>query len=65
MGDHAKIEARLKKDVQGNPAWNSLRAVKNGKVYVLPERLFLLNPGLKYPEAVRFMAKDIFPEAVK
>lgn len=65
MGDHAKIEARLKKDVQGNPAWNSLRAVKNGKVYVLPERLFLLNPGLKYPEAVRFMAKDVFPEAVK
>ena len=65
MGEHSKIEARLKKDVQGNPAWNSLRAVKTGKVYVLPENLFLLNPGLKYPEAVRFMAKDIFPEAVK
>lgn len=64
MGEHGKIEARLKKDVQGNPAWSSLRAVRTGKVYVLPENLFLLNPGLKYPEAVKFMAKDLYPEVL-
>ncbi len=64
MGEHGKIEARLKKDVQGNPAWSSLRAVRTGKVYVLPENLFLLNPGLKYPEAVKFMAKDLYPEGL-
>jgi iron complex transport system substrate-binding protein len=63
MGDAAKIEARLKKDVKSNPAWNSLNAVKNNKLFVLPENLFLLNPGLAYPQAVEFMAKTIYPEA--
>jgi iron complex transport system substrate-binding protein len=64
MGEQSKIEARLKKDVQSNPAWHSLRAVRTGKVFVLPESLFLLNPGLKYPEAVKFMAKDLYPEVL-
>jgi iron complex transport system substrate-binding protein len=63
MGDAPKIEARLQKDVKANPAWNSLNAVKNNKLFVLPENLFLLNPGLAYPKAVEFMAKTIYPEA--
>lgn len=65
MGKPEEIQNRLTKDFQSNPAWNSLKAVKEGKVYVLPENLFLLNPGLKYPEAVKFMAKQVYPEAIK
>ena len=30
--------------------------------YVLPEKLFLINPGLRYPEAVKFMAQQVYPE---
>lgn len=65
MGKKEEIENRLKKDFKDNPAWNSLQAVKNNKVFVLPEELFLLNPGLRYPEAVKYMAKLIYPEAMK
>lgn len=63
MGKPAKIEKRLKADVKSNPSWNSLEAVKENRVYILPENLFLLNPGLDYPEAVRFMSKTVYPEA--
>ncbi|MDO4177919.1 MAG: ABC transporter substrate-binding protein [Phascolarctobacterium sp.] len=65
MGKKEEIENRLKKDFKDNPAWNSLDAVKNNRVHVLPEDLFLLNPGLKYPEAVKYMANLIYPEALK
>jgi len=38
--------------------------VKAGRVYVLPEKYFLLNPGLDYPKAVAYMAQLVYPEAV-
>lgn len=63
MGKPEEIESRLRTDFKNNPAWNSLSAVKQGKIYVLPEKLFLLNPGLKYPEAVKYMAQQVYPEA--
>ena len=65
MGKAEEIENRLRKDFKKNPAWNSLAAVQQGKVYVLPERLFLINPGLRYPEAVQYMAKQVYPEVFK
>ena len=65
MGDSEEIENRLRADVKSNPAWASLEAVRNNKVYLLPERLFLLNPGLHYPEAVKYMAKTVYPEVFK
>ena len=65
MGKAEEIENRLRKDFKKNPAWNSLAAVQQGKVYVLPERLFLINPGLRYPEAVAYMAKQVYPEVFK
>lgn len=65
MGKAEEIENRLRKDFKKNPAWNSLAAVQQGKVYVLPERLFLINPGLRYPEAVKYMAKQVYPEVFK
>ena len=65
MGKADEIENRLKKDFKSNAAWASLDAVKNNRVHVLPEELFLLNPGLNYPQAVKYMAKLIYPEALK
>lgn len=62
MGPAEKIEERIRQDVMSNPAWATLRAVKEGKVYVLPERYFLLNPGLYYPDAVAYMARLAYPE---
>lgn len=62
MGPSDKIEKRIHDDIESNPAWGSLKAVQNGRVYVLPEHLFLLNPGLAYPQAVKFMAQKVYPE---
>ena len=46
-----------------NPAWQTVDAVKNGRVYYLPQDLFLLSPGIHYPDAVETMAKCVYPEA--
>ncbi len=62
MGKPDEIENRLRTDFKNNPAWNSLKAVKEGRVYVLPENLFLINPGLRYPQAVKYMAAQVYPE---
>ena len=62
MGTDAAIENRLRSDVQSNPAWNSLQAVRENKIVFLPEQLFLINPGLQYPKAVEYMAKTVYPE---
>lgn len=62
MGPKNKIENTIKNTVESNPAWSSLHAVQQGKVYVLPENYFLLNPGLDYPQAVEYMAKLAYPE---
>jgi iron complex transport system substrate-binding protein len=62
MGYGPEVENRIKGDVESNPAWAALSAVQNKQVYLLPEELFLLNPGLRYPEAVEHMAKLVYPE---
>lgn len=62
MGNLEEIQKRMTEDVESNPAWSSLQAVKNKKVHFLPQELFLLNPGLRYPEAVQTMAKAAYPE---
>ena len=45
-----------------SPAWQSIPAIQQGKLYYLPQDLFLLSPGLHYPEAFEMMAKLIYPE---
>ncbi|MDY6085026.1 MAG: ABC transporter substrate-binding protein [Dialister sp.] len=46
--------------VMAQPAWNELRAVKNNRVYFLPQDRFLKSPGVHYPEAVQFMADKVY-----
>lgn len=62
MGQSKEIEKRLKADVESNPAWATLRAVKENRVLFLPPELFLLHPGIRMPEAVEYMAKLVYPE---
>jgi len=62
MGNMTEIEKRMKADIESNPAWNGLRAVKTGKVFFLPGELFQLNPGIRFHESVEYMAKVVYPE---
>lgn len=62
MGKLSAIKASMEETMQG-PAWQSIPAVRYKKVYYLPQELFLLSPGIHYPEAVAEMAKCVYPQA--
>ena len=56
-----EIKAEMDARIASNPAWQTIPAVRAGKVYYLPQELFLLSPGIAYPEAVETMAKCVYP----
>lgn len=60
MGKIESIKKSMEQNVESSPAWNSLSAVKNKKVKYLPQELFLVSPGLKYPEALSYMAREVY-----
>ena len=62
MGKLEEIKASMDATMAENPAWQSVEAVRQGKVYYLPQDLFLLSPGIHYPEAVELMAKLVYPD---
>ncbi len=65
MGKIEDIKANMDKMINDNPAWQTIPAVKNGQIYYLPQDLFLLSPGIHYPEAVELMARLIYPEVLR
>ena len=64
MGDLDEIKANMTKAIESNAAWQAIGAVKDNRLYFLPQDLFLLSPGLRYPEAVKTMAKLIYPKEI-
>ena len=56
------IEAIMKNVIASDPAWARLRAVQNGQVFYLPSEFFQLNPGIRFHEAVDYMAKAVYPD---
>lgn len=65
MGDIEKIKDRLVKDVEENPAWRSLTAVKEGRYIILPKDLYLYKPNARYAEAYKGLAEILYPEMFK
>ena len=63
MGDLDEIKSNMNKAIAENAAWQAIGAVKNNRLYFLPQDLFLLSPGLRYPDAVRQMAQLIYPDS--
>lgn len=59
MGNADKLKDKLISNMRANPAWNSVEAVKKGNIIFLPKDLFLINPGIRYPEAIKYMADEI------
>ena len=62
MGDADEIKSNMMKAIESNDAWQTIGAIKNNRLYFLPQNLFLLSPGLRYPDAVKKMAELIYPE---
>lgn len=55
MGNIDDIKSNMQQTISENSAWQTIGAIKNNRVYYLPQDLFLLSPALRYPEAVRLM----------
>lgn len=60
MGKEKEIEAAMLKSMEENPAWGTIDAIKNKRVYFLSQEHFLFSPGINYPKAVEEMAEHIF-----
>ena len=63
MGDADEIKSNMIQAIAENAAWQAIGAVKDNRLYFLPQNLFLLSPGLRYPDAVRKMAELIYPNS--
>jgi len=61
MGNEAEIRASMEAMFADNPAWQSVTAIREGKVYYLPQEMFLFSPGLDYPAAAKYMAGLVYP----
>ncbi len=59
MGEEEKILASLQKAFSENPAWQTLQAIKDNKVHVLPTELFSSHYGLNIDKAVQHINKII------
>lgn len=61
IGEEAEIRASMEAMFAENPAWQSVAAIREGRVYYLPQEMFLFSPGIEYPSAVKYMARMIYP----
>ncbi len=65
MGKIDEVKRGMEETIASNPAWQTIPAVKNGKMYYLSQEHFLLSPGIQYPAAVEEMAKQVYPDLFK
>lgn len=65
MGKIDEVKRGMEETISLNPAWQTIPAVKNGKMFYLSQEHFLLSPGIEYPAAVEEMAKLIYPDLFK
>ncbi|MBO5220709.1 MAG: ABC transporter substrate-binding protein [Clostridia bacterium] len=62
MGEQAAADEFLRQNVENNPAWSGLTAVKDGKYYMLPKELFHYKPNERWDESYEYLAKILYPE---
>lgn len=62
MGSEDAALAYIKENIESNPAWSEISAVKNGRVYLLPKELFHYKPNNRWDESYEYLARIIYPE---
>ncbi len=61
-GEEGEMYEQLMSMVEGNPVWNELRAVKEGRFYLLDKSLFHNKANKRYSEAYETMAQFLYPD---
>ena len=54
------MEKKTREALAENSAWNTIRAVKEGRVYVLDPALYITNPGLKTDYAIKYLSEILY-----
>ena len=62
MGNAKKLSSKMKKMLTDDPVWASLSAVKAGRIYFLPNELFLYRANEKYADSFFMLAKLMYPK---
>lgn len=62
MGDESVAKEYVENNIYSSDAFNGLRAVKEGKVHILPQELFHYKPNEKWDVSYEYIAKIIYPE---
>lgn len=60
-GEQDKLKTQMDKTLSESSSWQTIRAVKEGRVHILPPELFAVNPGPRVDEAVVFLSKLLYP----
>lgn len=58
--DQAAVEEKLAAELTGNPAWNGLTAVKEGRLHFMDQKLYNLKPNDRWGEAYEGLASILF-----
>lgn len=60
----SNVEAKrtMQEEFSTNPAWSGIGAIKKGNVVYLPQEYFLYNAAHHYVDAIRYMAKGVYPD---
>lgn len=62
MGNGEAALSYLESEIESNPAFATLSAVKGGSYHVLPKELFHYKPNERWDESYEYLAKILFPE---
>ncbi len=65
MGDETSAYTYLAEQLESNPVWSELTAVKNNRYIFLPKDLFHYKPNARWDEAYEYLAKILYPEAFR
>lgn len=60
--DEEKALAAFDALLASNPAWGTLTAVQEGRVYVLPRELFHYKPNARWAEAYKYLLAILYPD---
>ncbi|MDP4098787.1 ABC transporter substrate-binding protein [Paenibacillus sp. P96] len=60
-GSDEEGQRMIQSQLESNPSWKSLQAVKSGHLEILPPSMFVTSPGLKIWESVEYMKQLVFP----
>ena len=62
MGDEQAAAEYMRTNLENDPAWQGLSAVRDGRCYILPQELFHYKPNQRWDESYEHLAKIVFPE---